>query len=73
MENEEKAKLLNQAILFQREVSFDYISADMSVKFGRRMKPIEVKGKWVYGHDDGKLKRFLIDGLQKLEVLLPKT
>lgn len=67
-------KDLKQAILFQREITFDYVSKNLSIKFGRRIKPVEIKDNVVYGtdsDDDNKLKRFLIDGIQKLQIILP--
>lgn len=72
MNNQEKEKMIKEAILFQRNISFDYVSRDLSIDFGRHIKPFEVKDKWVYGNDlddKDKLKRFLIDGIQKLEII----
>lgn len=72
MENQEKEKTLKQAILFQRDIKFDYVTRMMEIKFGRNLSPIEVKGKWLYGYDlddNRNLKRFLVDGIQKLEIV----
>jgi hypothetical protein len=71
---DDKIGLLKQAILFQREVTFDYVSKNLSVKFGRHILPGEIKDNVVSGidlEDDNKLKRFLIDGIQKLQIILP--
>lgn len=70
----DKINDLKQAILFQREITFDYVSKDLSIKFGRRIMPREIKDNLVYGYDlddDRKLKRFLIDGIQALQIILP--
>ena len=72
MDNHEKEKILKQAILFQRDVKFDYVTKMFEIKFGRRIKPLEVKDKWFYGNDledKNNLKRFLVDGIQKLEIV----
>lgn len=71
---DDKIGTLKQAILFQREITFDYVSKNLSVKFDRRIMPREIKENIIYGYDlddDNKLKRFLIDGIQKLQIILP--
>lgn len=67
---ENKIKFLESAIqnLSGFTLVFDYVSVDMKVSFGKRVKPVEVKKPYLWAEDllaNNTIKRYLIDGIQK--------
>ncbi len=67
-------KVIQEAIDKRQIIKFDYVSADMAVSFNRLVDPKEIKGPYLYGTDMNKnlLRRFLIDGIQKLQIVASK-
>lgn len=66
---ENKIKFIQQVINNDLELDFDYVSKDMKVSFGKKVKPKEIKKPYLYAEDllkENALKCYLIDGIQKM-------
>lgn len=64
-----KVEIIQQAIDIGADIVFDYVSSELSVKFGKQVTPKEVKGSYLYAMHNDQLKRYLLDGIQKVEVV----
>lgn len=64
--NATKIEHIDHAISNNLFIGFDYVGKDMSVKFGKRVKPIEVRGHVLVGIDMDKdsLRNYILDGIQ---------
>lgn len=69
--NATKIEHIQHAIDNNLFVGFDYVGKDMSVKFGKRVRPIEVQGHILIGTDMDKneLRNYILDGIQGGEAL----
>lgn len=65
-----KADFLNKAIENGWKVIFNYVTADMQIKYNKQVIPKEVKFIYLWGvdtlDDTKKIKRYLVDGIQAL-------
>lgn len=69
LELKSKFDLITKAIADEKALEFDYVSADMSIKRGRKVIPKEIKDEYLYAEDSGNIKRFLIDGIQSPTII----
>lgn len=64
--NATKIEHIEHAIENNYYIGFDYVGKDMSVKFGKRVKPLEVRGHLLIGVDMDKnlMRNYILDGIQ---------
>lgn len=64
--NKEKIAMIELAIKNNHFIKFDYVARDLSIKFGKLVKPIEIREHTLAGTDmeKGLFRQYLLDGIQ---------
>ena len=64
--NKEKITMIELAIKNNHFIKFDYVAKDLSIKFGKLVKPLEIHDHMLAGTDmeKGQFRQYILDGIQ---------